>query len=124
MKKVIESFKSIDMYGHPIGVHYKGDDAYRTKLGSFVTLITVGLVLTYSGIRVGQLNTRSNQNETNQTIKLDLDNSGEVNLKENKFNIAFGLLKSGRTYFELPENIGRFIPLHYAFDGFTPREYK
>ena len=71
--KFIKTIRSFDKYGHPIGVHYKGDDAYRTTLGSFVTFITVGLIMTYAGIRVGQLGARENQNETNRTIKLDLD---------------------------------------------------
>ena len=52
MKGLVDKFKSIDIYGHSIGVHYRGDGSYRTSLGSFVTLITVALVLSYTTIKV------------------------------------------------------------------------
>ena len=34
----------LDMYGHTIGVHYRGRDAYKTKLGALVTLATYVLM--------------------------------------------------------------------------------
>ena len=55
MGSLARKFKSIDKYGHTIGVHYRGDDAYRTILGSFVTLITIGFVLIYTIIKVTEL---------------------------------------------------------------------
>ena len=33
-----------DMYGHVIGVHYRGSGSYQTKLGAFVTLATYVLM--------------------------------------------------------------------------------
>ena len=35
---------SLDIYGHQVGVHYKGEDAYKTKFGGLLTLITYVLV--------------------------------------------------------------------------------
>ena len=34
-----------DMYGHVIGVHYRGSGSYQTKLGAFVTLATYVLMI-------------------------------------------------------------------------------
>ena len=36
---------ALDIYGHPIGVHYQGDSVFKTRLGSLVTLMTYSLML-------------------------------------------------------------------------------
>ena len=33
------------MYGHVIGVHYKGRGSYQTRLGAFLTLATYVLMI-------------------------------------------------------------------------------
>ena len=33
------------MYGHAIGVHYRGSDAYQTRLGALCTIVTYALML-------------------------------------------------------------------------------
>ena len=33
-----------DLYGHPIGVHYRGSGTYNTKLGAFMSLATIVLI--------------------------------------------------------------------------------
>ena len=38
--------KSLDIYGHKVGVHYKGESAYKTRVGGFLSLVTYVLVLT------------------------------------------------------------------------------
>ena len=43
-KRIGELFLGLDAYGHAIGVHYRGRDAYKTKLGAFVTLATYVLM--------------------------------------------------------------------------------
>ena len=63
MKGIVDKFKSIDIYGHSVGVHYKGDGSYRTTLGSFATLITAALVMSYTAIKVTEMVERSSQNE-------------------------------------------------------------
>ena len=46
MKSGIGSYLAkLDIYGHPIGVHYKGKGDFRTQFGGFCTLITFGLIL-------------------------------------------------------------------------------
>lgn len=47
-----------DMYGHVIGVHYKGSGSYQTKLGALVTLatyvlMTVNMVTLYMAFQDG-----------------------------------------------------------------------
>ena len=91
MKIIIDKFKSLDKYGHSVGVHYRGDGSYRTSLGSFATLITVALVLLYTTIKVIEMVERTSQNERTSTLKIDLNESGQVSLSENNFNIGFYL---------------------------------
>ena len=44
LKRLGEIIVGQDMYGHVIGVHYKGSGSYQTKLGAFVTLATYVLM--------------------------------------------------------------------------------
>lgn len=44
LKRLEEIIVGQDMYGHVIGVHYKGSGSYQTKLGAFVTLATYVLM--------------------------------------------------------------------------------
>ena len=38
LKRILQVIQSQDIYGHAIGVHYKGEDKFKTYLGSFCTL--------------------------------------------------------------------------------------
>ena len=40
MDRLKSMFVDLDMYGHKIGVSYRGREAYKTRLGAFVTLAT------------------------------------------------------------------------------------
>ena len=43
-KHLLEMITNQDIYGHPIGINYKGSGTYKTLLGAFVTLITKALM--------------------------------------------------------------------------------
>ena len=45
LKRLEEIMVGQDMYGHVIGVHYRGSGSYQTKLGAFVTLATYVLMV-------------------------------------------------------------------------------
>ena len=36
---------SQDIFGSPIGVHYRGDGSYQTRLGAFCTIVTYVLIV-------------------------------------------------------------------------------
>ena len=73
MKRFSAALKSIDIYGHPIGVHYKGNSTYQTKLGSFVTLMSFVIVTVYAVIIAIDLHTGESQDESSRAIKVDLE---------------------------------------------------
>ena len=37
MGKISDFIVSFDIFGHPVGVNYKGEDTYRTRVGAFCT---------------------------------------------------------------------------------------
>ena len=70
MKTFVNFLKRIDIFGHPIGVNYRGDGAFNTVFGSFVTLITAILVLNYAQIEFMDMYSRDGQKETTRSIKV------------------------------------------------------
>ena len=42
----------LDIYGQPIGVNYKGESTYKTKVGALMSLITIGLGLALAGSKI------------------------------------------------------------------------
>ena len=60
-----------DIYGHAIGVHYRGSTAYKTFLGSFCTLGAYLLVILQLVLLVTVFIDGSNQTEKTQENALD-----------------------------------------------------
>ena len=44
-KKLRDIFVNQDIFGHPIGVKYKGNEIFKTKLGALVTLAIYAIVI-------------------------------------------------------------------------------
>ena len=57
-----------DIYGHNIGVHYRGSDSFKTRLGAFVTLITYLLISFNFERLLVAFKDGSKQEEKNQSI--------------------------------------------------------
>ena len=77
-----------DRYGHPVGVHFKGSGAYKTKLGAFVTLATYTLILFNLCTLVIAFFDSSKQVENVQESVIDAFNAGPYALRENNFEIS------------------------------------
>ncbi len=45
MQKIVDK---VDLYGEKVGVTYKGQSTYNTKLGAFVSLLLLLLVSSYT----------------------------------------------------------------------------
>ena len=111
MSSIAGKCKSIDQYGHSIGVHYRGDGSYRTILGSIVTLIALGFVMVYTTIRISGLVKRTSQNESTQFLRVDLDEIGQVSFVENDFTISYYAsgTQDGKIH-RIPTRIGKLKP--------------
>ena len=76
------------MFGHTVGVHYRGDSAYKTRLGALVTFVTYLFMLLNLSKLIAAFFDGSNQEERGQRIKIDRFNEGPVILADNYFEIA------------------------------------
>ena len=92
MKKFGKKFVDLDIYGHPVGVHFKGNNKFKTKLGALVTLVTYALILFNLGSLIIAFFDSSKQKENVQEKVVDAIYSGPFTLTEN--NIEFTLLTS------------------------------
>ena len=57
---VLGMLQSLDKFGHPIGVTYRGDTEFKTRLGGFITLLTYVLVILYTTEKVTEFFDKSN----------------------------------------------------------------
>ena len=74
--------RKLDIYGHKISVHYKGDDVYRTFFGGILTLTTYIFVVIHSIRLVNDFTDHSAQTENYTRIKQKLFDQGEFNLRD------------------------------------------
>ena len=89
LNRIDKFFLTLDIFGHPIGVNYKGNDTYQTRLGAFFTLATYTLMLINLGTLFTAFFTGSNQDEKNGLQVIDRFYSGPFNLTENNIEISF-----------------------------------
>ena len=71
LKRLSEIIVRRDMYGHMIGVHYRGSDSYQTRLGAFFTLVTYVLMVVNMVELFTQFLDGSNQDEKFQSKTID-----------------------------------------------------
>ena len=45
VNQLSERFQALDIFGHPIGVNYKGNSTFQTKMGAFFTLVVYSLII-------------------------------------------------------------------------------
>ena len=86
---MIKFLRSIDIYGHPIGVLYKGNTAYNSLLGSVFTIITTVIVLSFSVANLAETISHTNQEETSRSIVIDINQLGRLNLIDLNFKLMF-----------------------------------
>ena len=87
VNKVCEKFQALDIFGHPIGVNYKGNDTFQTKMGAFFTLVVYSLII----INLITLSTDfiagTKQEEKNGLIYFDRFFDRSYNFQENHLEI-------------------------------------
>ena len=73
---MIKFLKSLDSFGHPIGVLYRGSTTHNTLFGSFITLIMTTVILGYATMNLVDTVNRSNQQISSTKIIVDRDAEG------------------------------------------------
>ena len=90
-----------DVFGSPIGVHYKGGDTFKTGLGSFFTLVAFIFVTINMVTLLIEFKSGAKQDEKTETTREDIFFSEPINFKENDFDFTLW------TTPPIPANIGR-----------------
>ena len=91
MKKLL---KSIDVFGHPIGVLYRGNTAHNTVFGSIISLIMIAFLLAFATTRMIDTLNHTNQQISSTKIIVDRDAEGDINLENHHFNLGFNVFQS------------------------------
>ena len=60
---LVDFMVSKDIYGHPVGINYRGSDSYQTKMGALCTLATLIVVFVNSSNLVTAFFDGSRQDE-------------------------------------------------------------
>ena len=82
LNRLEQMFVNLDMYGHAIGVTYRGGGTYKTRCGALVTLITYVLMSVNTLSLLIAFNDGSKQETTVQSTKFDPSLSDEINVIE------------------------------------------
>ena len=70
---MIKLLKSIDIYGHPISVLYRGEKTHNTLLGSVFSILTTAVVLFFALDRLIKMLSYENQDEIVRSVLSDID---------------------------------------------------
>ena len=91
-----------DMYGHSVGVHYKGADTFKTKLGAFFTLCTFVIIFyNMTSLLIAYLED-TRREEKYQENYFDRFNEGKFDLFEYNIDLVYF------TSMEMDPKLGRF----------------
>lgn len=77
-----------DIYGHKIGVHYRGSDSFKTRFGAFVSVVTYVFIAINLQSLLLAFKDGSKQDEKNQSILVDRYFEDAHNLSENDLQLA------------------------------------
>ena len=83
MQAIVRKLVSLDKYGEPIQVNYRGESSYQTLCGSFLTILSTGVVLAFVMTKGSDILTRSNPDLIAQSELIDYNVDDTMyNLKE------------------------------------------
>ena len=85
--RLIQFIVDRDIFGQPIGVHYRGSSAYKTFLGSICTLGAYALMIMQLILLITVFIDGSNQTEKTQVNALDRFFGGPRKFSEHNFDI-------------------------------------
>ena len=92
-----------DIYGHPISVHYKGSDSYKTVLGALCTVATYVLIAVNFVTLLTAFNDGSNQDEKSRVNYFDNYKTEDYFIKDHEFDASIFV------YPPMPINVGKIV---------------
>ena len=89
LEKVKKTIRSVDMYGTPVKLNVAGEDAVKTYIGTFLTILTYLTIGAYSLLLFITFVTRANPTVTTTFVQSKFDHTNVVSWKETGFKIAW-----------------------------------
>ena len=86
-----EFLKGQDVFGHPVTINYRGEDAYNTAWGAFLTIVQKVFFLVIAVMGVLDLLAHKDPNIVQYTIYDKRNDDSELNLAENKGGFIFAI---------------------------------
>mmetsp|Transcript_15267 Transcript_15267/g.11098 ORF Transcript_15267/g.11098 Transcript_15267/m.11098 type:complete len:135 (-) Transcript_15267:1302-1706(-) len=83
----------MDIYGEQVRLTYKGEDTFKTSVGSFVSLLLIFVLLSYGIFRFYLLVTLQDSDFNGFDYLIDLNEAGEFRPQDMGFDVAIGFSK-------------------------------
>ena len=86
--------RSLDIFGHKVGVKYRGEEAFKTRLGALLTVGTFVLIMINAQNLLVQFSDHSAQTEVinpikvSRLIRIKKNKEEPVDLRQEGFDIA------------------------------------
>ena len=74
MSLLLAKLVSLDKFGAPITVNFKGEDSFKTVIGAIASIFAYGLVLAFFIVKGNQFWTRDNSNVLTFSSLINYDN--------------------------------------------------
>lgn len=87
-QKLGKFLKSLDIFGYPIGVHYKGSDTYQTRLGAVCTFLAYVLMAFNSFTMTTEFLNHTFQEEKQQSMLVDSYKTPVYSFEDHNFEIS------------------------------------
>ena len=104
----------MDIFGYPIGVHYKGSTSHNTIFGTVLSLFTIIWVLLYGAKTLIKTIHHLDLEVSTNRIKADLDEQGPVDLGLYNFKLMIQTIayKSDGSIdfnYQIPKRMGKIF---------------
>ena len=121
MRRALNNLSKADIYGHPIGVNYQGQETYSTNLGCLCTLATLVLILINTGTSIMAFFSKTNQDVFYQQVKSNTEALEPFNLIDSGIKIVI----KARDAHVIPPQIGNWKAyVHTTTDGEESKQRK
>ena len=99
--RLVQFLVDQDIYGHKIGVHYRGSDTFKTKFGAIVSVVTYVFIAINLQSLLFAFKDGTKQDEKNQSILVDRYFEDAHSFEENDLQLTVYIEK------EIPKEYGR-----------------
>ena len=100
---MLKKLKSFDNFGVPVAINYRGMSSYQTLGGALLSLISAGLLLTFTVTGCIELLTYQNPQITQYQVLDTRNDDKEVNFEETNTEVLFGFLNREKWNFVVPD---------------------